>query len=1191
MNLLPVGVDGEICIGGAGVWRGYLNCPGLTSEKFIRVPFISSMLPEHSSMTDLLYRTGDMGRYLADGNVVVAVNKDEWAGVGSSPLVAPRSEIERKIYATWSKILGEETIGVTSDFFQLGGNSIKAVKLVLEINREFNVTLMLTDIIEYMTIEKLSAYLDELSPGSSAPAAIERVDEAYNIPVAYIFKGALNREAFVNAFEMLVERHESLRTVFITVDGEPKQRIMGKEEMGFKLEAIDLRKDADREKRARVLADEDAVQVFDLGQGPLISAKLLRLEDEKYLFLLNMHHIISDGWSMGVLVREVCMLYNSAVNGVESSLLPLKIQYKDFSAWQNKILHKELLQEQEAYWIKLFSDELPVLDLPTDYSRPFFQSFEGTSKRFVLNEPETRVIKDMAKELGGTPFMVILGIYNLFLSKLSGQEDIIVGVPTAGRRDADLENIIGMFVNTLAMRNKPKGEKTIKDFLEEIKQNTLAANENQEYQFEELVDKISVRRDTARNPIFDVMFVLQSIEMPIVEIPGLRVGPYEYESKISKFDITLSGFEEGQRLFFSLEYCTKLFKKETIERFIRYFKNTASAAAKASGQKIRDIEIISEEEKKRLLYDFNDSSRVYPTRTTIHELFQQQAKKYPHTIAVVGPGHGAWGNVGKADLRSLHDRHCVSLTYQELNKKSHQLAHLLRDKGVKADTIVGIMVERSIEMIIGIMGILKAGGGYLPIDPGYPRDRIRYMLVDSGAKLFLAAPQPRVKVEAEVEKNGGQPQGLSLEIMNIKVVPSTLISTSRQAAFPTSLAYIIYTSGSTGKPKGVMVEHRSLLNILWVLSERYPFSGKDNYLLKTSVMFDVSVTELFGWLMGGGGGGLTVLEKGGEKDPQMILDTIERSRITHINFVPSMFSALVPILNAHNIKQLSSLKYIFLAGEALGPGLVTAFTSLVTHVVLENLYGPTEAAIYASGYSLQQWNGSDNIPIGKPLPNIKLDILDRYGHMQPIGIPGELWIGGVGLARGYLNRPELTAERFCLLLSLSPLYKTGDLAKWQSDGNIEFLARLDHQVKIRGNRIEMGEIENRLLKNEKIKEALVVAKDEENGVRYLCAYIVSNKEFEVSELREYLSLELPDYMIPSYFVRLEKIPLTIHGKIDRRSLPEPGFRGSGIYVGPEDEVEEKLAELWSEVLGMEKGLIGINSNFFELGGHSLKAVT
>ena len=618
------------------------------------------------------------------------------------------------------------------------------------------------------------------------------------------------------------------------------------------------------------------------------------------------------------------------------------------------------------------------------------------------------------------------------------------------------------------------------------------------------------------------------------------------------------------------------------------------------------------QKKKSVMRDrFNDNNKNnketrYPRDKTIHQLFEHQVENAGDKIAVIGMEHGAWGT--------------ASLTYRELNRKSNQLAYQLIERGVKPNSIVAVMVERSIEMVIGILGILKAGGAYMPIDPHYPAERIHYMLRDSGAKLILTQ-KPFLHHKAY-----GITEIIDLEEPKLYSGPYSNPDPLSNAA---DIAYILYTSGSTGRPKGVVVEHRSVVNLLTALSRAYPLSPTDGYLLKTTFLFDVSVSELFGWIMGGSR--LIILERDEEKDPQSIIDTIEAAGVTHINFVPAMFNAFTLHLDTHNINKIRSLKYIFLAGEVLAPELVERFRHLNTFIYLENLYGPTEGTVYASWYSLSEWKGTGNIPIGKPLPNVKLYILDNAGNEKSVGEIGELCIAGIGVARGYLNNPDLTAEQFdrdlqddqddqdekgpasretyvekgkgidknpltSLPLCLStPLYRTGDLCRWLPDGNIEFLGRIDFQVKIRGFRIELGEIENQLLKHDTIKEAVVTAREEKNRDRYLCAYIARtgefDKTFDTTQLREYLLQTLPGYMVPSFFVTLDKLPLTDSGKVDRKSLPAPDVVRSAAYptTAPRDKIEEKLAALWSEVLGIEKHRIGIDNHFFELGGHSLKA--
>jgi amino acid adenylation domain-containing protein len=1008
----------------------------------------------------------------------------------------------------------------------------------------------------------------------------------YNLPQALALQGDVNIPRLVKTFEKLVSRHESLRTSFHMINDEPVQVVH--DDVKFEMENCDTgnRQQAIGNK-GKISFLKNFVRPFDLSGAPLLRVRLVKEENKKYVLMVDMHHIISDGTSQGILTKEFMFLYKG------NELAPLRLQYKDYSRWQNSPKVQDAIRQQEEFWRQQFDGDIPALSLPYDYPRPALQRFEGNTEGFELDTRETRRLKELALKQGTTLFMVLLAVYNIFLSKVSGQEDIVVGTPIAGRQHGDLESIIGMFVNTLALRSYSWGKKRFTEYLEEIKQKTLKAFENQDYPFEELVEMVFTHRDLSRNPLFDVMFVLQNILGPREDeakptMQDIKITPRPVEEGASKFDLSLFAAEREERLYLTFEYCTRLFKDETLARFIKYINAIILSVIENPGKKISEIGIIWEEEKNRILFDFNDTAADYPQGKTIHELFEQQVERTPDSIAL----HGcmdAW----------VHEE--ADITYRELNEKAHQLAYVLKEKGIKPGTIVGIMVERSLEMIIGILGILKAGGAYMPVEPDYPEERINYMLKDSGAKILLTSH--------EIVNSFG--------IWNLEFGISP-----RQGG---QLAYILYTSGSTGKPKGVMVQHCSVVNVLSALFKMYPFLETDVYLLKTSFLFDVSVSEIFGWYWGGGR--LAILGKDDHKDPWKILDAVESLKVTHINFVPSMFNAFLDTLDERNISKLSRLKYIFLAGEALLTVLVEKFRRLDTGIVLENIYGPTEGTVYSSRYSLSRWQGGENIPIGGPIQNIQLYILGKDNQLQPMGIPGELRIAGIGVARGYLNNPELTFERFRnyklqitnykqkineqllrgvqggSFLEKSPpgrwrqkLYKTGDLARWLPDGDIEFLGRTDHQVKIRGFRVELGEIENLLLTGDKVKEAVVITREREDKDKYLCAYIVpvgtreeSGKGPDINRLKEYLADKLPRYMVPDHFVILDQIPLTSSGKIDRKALPVSELKEEEGLIPPRDKTGKKLVEIWSKVLGIKREIIGINSNFFQLGGHSLRA--
>ena len=1084
---------------------------------------------------------------------------------------APRNALEETLVRIWSEVLGIDKIGINDSFFELGGHSLKATMLMSKIHKELNKEVPLKQLFKLPTIKGISRYIE--STEKSIYSSIEKTQEkeyyeassaqkrmyslqqfdlksiGYNMPGVMVIEGRLNVEKLEKSFSELIRRHETLRTSFETIEDKIVQKV--NKNVNFKLERFEVDFIEDSNKVVENIV-KDFVRAFDLSKAPILRVGLIELEENKHILMFDMHHIISDGVSMGILTDEFAKLYEG------NELEELKIQYKDYSEWQNNFLKSEEMQKQKEYWINRFSDEIPVLNMPVDFHRPSMQSFEGDSISFEIDGKLTESLRKIVKETGGTMYMVLLSGLNVLLSKYSGQEDIIVGSPIAGRSHAYLEKIIGMFVNTLAMRNYPLGNMIYEDFLKAVKENSLAAYENQDYQFEELVDKLNISRDISRNPLFDVMFTMQNFESYEIELKDLIFKGCEQETGIAKFDLTLFASELEENIIFNLQYSTKLYKRETIERMIAHFVNILKAVTADTKIKLNEIEMLTEEEKYKLLNEFNDTYANCPTDKTIHELFEEQVERTPNNIAVV-----------------YEDK---KLTYRELNERANSLARALRKNGVKADSIVGIMVERSLEMIIGIMGILKAGGAYLPIDPNYPEDRIMYMLEDSETKILLTVEHLLNKLDFGGEQLNIQDENIYSD--NVDNLGKT--NNSKK------LAYVIYTSGSTGKPKGVMMQIDSVVNLLLDMQKNYPLLSDDTYLFKTSFTFDVSVAELFGWFLNNGR--LAILEPGAEKDPNRIARIIEKHKITHINFVPSMLSVFVDKLEGCSTDSIKSLKYVFVAGEKLSNELASKFYNSKIEGKLVNIYGPTETT-YTTGYLLNENEMTENIPIGRPLSNIKVYVIDKNNKLAPIGVSGELCVSGESMSRGYLNNSELTAKKFVEnpFSKDEKMYRTGDLVRWLPDGNIEFLGRIDHQVKIRGFRIELGEIESNLLTYEGVKEAIVVDKEDETDSKYLCAYIVSENEIKVRDMREHLLEKLPDYMVPQYFVQLGEMPLTPNGKIDRKALPKPdGSIATGTeYEGPRNEVEEKLVAIWSEALQVDR--VGINDNFFELGGHSLKA--
>ncbi len=1106
----------------------------------------------------------------------------------------PRDKLEAKLVEIFSRVLEiQGAISIDDNFFELGGHSLKAIMLLSKIHKELDIRIPLTEIFKKPTIRGLGKYIKRaesekyysirpiekknyytLSSAQKRLYILQKMkvgNIAYNMPAVIPLSLKCDLEKIEGIFKTLIKRHESFRTSFHMIDDEPLQRVHDHGELKIEYyDFVDAKRMSENINVLLLSIIKNFVSPFDLSKAPLLRVGLIKTGDESDILMVDMHHIISDGISLNILEEEFMSLYR----GEESN--PLRIRYKDFSQWQNDEEKKEYFKQQEIYWLKEYNGEIPVLDLPTDYPRPANQSFEGEFVDFELFLEEAKALEALALSEGITLFMLILAVFTVMLSKLSGQEDIIVGTPVAGRNHADLSRIIGMFVNTLALRNYPEGEKSFREFLYVLKERTLEAFENKDYQFEDLVDAVLLNRDATRNPLFDAKFTFETIDenstgIPTGESPyvgGKEESPDSYGLGTSKCDLSLYAFKTDERLFFSFNYCKRLFKKETIDRLIRYYKKIVSSIVENPDITLSEIDIISEEERNRILYEFNNTAFQYQKDKTIQRLFEEQVERGGDRVAIIG---------------------ITSLTYRELNEKSNRLAFSLQKKGVRPDTIVGIMVERSVEMIMGIFGILKAGGAYLPIDMNCSQERMNFMLKDSRARILLTN---HILMEMSVQETHGSSQ--------------ISINASPRPAIPSHLAYAIYKPGPGGKPKSVLIEHHSVSNRLNWMQRYYPITPQDVILQKNKITFDVSVWELFWWSFQGAA--LCLLNPGSERDPEPITDAVEKNRVTAIHFVPSMLDALLDYLETTGKgRKFIGLRYVFSSGEELKFIHVKRFHRLLKRrgetesPRLVNLYGVTESTANVSFFDCQEEDSHKRVPIGKPIDNVRLYIVAGSLKLQPTGICGELCIAGDGLARGYLNRPELTAEKFVDKENLgaksqepkAKLYKTGDLARWLPDGNIEFLGRSDHQVKIRGFGVEPAEIENQLLSYEEIKGAVVLAKEDDKENNFLCAYIVPKspngaKRIDVSELREFLSKLVPDYMIPSFFIQVEKIPLTSNGRVDKKALPEPEIKRGDGYVAPRNEVEKILVKTWSEVLGITR--IGIDQSFFEIGGDSIKAI-
>jgi len=989
-------------------------------------------------------------------------------------------------------------------------------------------------------------FLDQLEPGNAA----------YNISAAYHIRGLLSVAALEQSLNEIVRRHEVLRTTFVMEDGQPVQVIAPA--LSLTLSVVDSRKlpETKREAEVQRLAVEEALRPFDLARGPLLRATLLWLGDEDHVLFLMMHHIVSDGWSIGIFNRELSVLYEAFSAGKPSLLPELPIQYADFAHWQRRWLQGEVLETPLAYWKQQLDGGLPVLELPTDQPRPAVQTFRGAVQSFVLSSDLTERLQALNRQEDVTLFTTLLAAFKTLLYRYTGQEDIIVGSPVANRSRVETEGLIGFFVNTLVLRTDLSGKPTFQELLGRVREVTLEAHAHHDLPFEKLVEELQPERDLSRNPLFQVMFAFQSAPAEALALRGLAVTPLEVESKAAQFDLTLSTEETRQGLKGVVEYNTGLFDGATIERMIGHFKVLLEGIVADAGQRLSELLLLTEAERHQLLVAWNDTRVEYPQDKCIHQLFEEQVERTPGAVAVVVEEE--------------------QLTYGELDRRANQVAHYLRKLGVGPETLVRICVERSLEMVVGLLGILKAGGAYVPLDPAYPQERLTFMLKDTQTAVLLTQqrlvgglPEHRARVvclDADWKTIGEE----SEENLGAKV-------TDR------NLAYVIYTSGSTGRPKGVMNTHRGIRNRLLWMQDAYRLAESDRVLQKTPFSFDVSVWEFFWPLLTGAC--LVMARPEGHKDSTYLVLLIAEEKITTMHLVPPMLQVF---LQEQELEACDSLRRVICSGEMLPLKLQERFFACLD-AGLHNLYGPTEAAVDVTFWPCERESARRVVPIGRPIANTQIYLLDEYLHVVPVGIPGELHIGGVGLARGYLNRPDLTAEKFVPNPfsdeAGARLYKTGDLACYLPDGNIEFLGRIDHQVKIRGFRVELGEIEAVLGQHSAVQETVVLAREDIPGDKRLAAYVVPHNERApaISELRDFLKKELPDYMVPSAFVMLDALPLTPNGKVDRRALPAPDTARPELektFVTPRTAAEEVLAGIWTKVLGLER--VGVHDDFFEL---------
>jgi amino acid adenylation domain-containing protein/non-ribosomal peptide synthase protein (TIGR01720 family) len=1286
---VPVGVAGELHIGGAGVGRGYLNRPELTAEKFIEIREleIRELDAKHSdsiSNSPILYKTGDLARYLPDGNieflgrldhqvkirgfrielgeiealltqhpavqtaVVVALDqrlagyvvpkpgaiptaaelrrflKDklpdymtpsafvvldglpltpngkvdrnalpapDWTRRGGE-YTAPRTPTEELLAGLWAQVLGldAERVGIRDSFFELGGHSLLATQLISRVRAAFQVELPLRALFESPTVAGLAAAVAASRPGLAAPPItpaprdselplsfaqqrlwfldqLEPGSALYNLAAAFHLSGPLDVAALERSLNEVARRHESLRTTFaMTADGRAMQKIAPVSRgvvstplpvVPTPLQVTDLR--GSPEADVNRLAAEEARRPFDLAHGPLLRARLLRLADDEHVLIVTMHHIIGDGWSSGILIREAATLYEAFTTGNPPLLPDLPLQYADFAAWQRAWLQGETLESQLTYWKEQLGGSPPLLELPVDHPRPAVQTTRGAYQTFTMPAALAQSLKALSRQEGATLFMTLLAAFQTLLHRYTGQDDINVGTPVANRNRAEVENIIGFFVNTLVMRTDFSSEPTFRGLLKRVREVALGAYAHQDVPFEMLVDALQPQRDLSHSPLFQAMFVLQNAPARTLTLPSLALRPLEADSGTAKFDLTLMLEETTDGLKGTWEYNADLFEAATINRMIGHFQVLLENIAATPDQPVATIPILTEAERHQLLVEWNDTAVEFPSDKCAHELFEAQVERAPDAVAV-----------------TFSDQ---ALTYRELNCRANQLARHLQMLGVRPETLVGICVERSFEMMVGILGILKAGGAYVPLDPTYPAERLAFMLEDSQAPFLLTHSSLLAQLPPHTAR------AICLD-SDWPIIAEHPITNYQLPITPDNLAYVIYTSGSTGKPKGTLLQHRGLCNLALAYIRDFHLSADSRVLQFFAFGFDGSVADMFMALLSGA---TLCLARREELTPGPDLARfLSEKAITTAVLPPSALAASdVPADGLPHLQTLVS------GGESCTQEIVRRWGPGRRYI---NAYGPTETTVAASWYEVDAWREGANIPIGRPLANTQLYILDKHLQPTPVGVSGELLIGGVGVARGYLNRPELTAEKFIEIRELenSPiLYKTGDLCRYRPDGNVEFLGRLDHQVKIRGFRVEPGEIEAALSQHPAVNEAVVLAREDTPGNHRLVAYVARRGEQTVntSELRGFLERKLPAYLVPAAFVILDALPVTPNGKVDRKALPAPAQDRpelAGDYVAPQSTAEKTLAEIWTQVLGVKQ--IGAHDNFFELGGDSILSI-
>ena len=1125
----------------------------------------------------------------------------------------PQGEIETTLAAIWGELLEATKVGRNDNFFELGGHSLLAITMIGRLREALGLEVEIGDVFEHSRLNELAS---KISNGRQAQlpsiakadrkqplplsyaqqrlwflAQMEAVNAVYHMPFGVRLVGKLDRHALGLALDRLVQRHEALRTTFVVVDGEPVQRIAAAEDSNFllhdhdlrdhdlhDLRPHDLRRQADSELELRKLYEEEAQASFDLEAGPLIRGRLIRQGEDQYALLITMHHIVSDGWSIAVLLNELSILYGAFVRGEGDPLPELGVQYPDYAVWQRQWMQGEILRQQAEYWKTTLAGAPALLELPADHARPADQEYVGAWHEVMLDEELVIGIKELSKQHGATLYMTLLAGWAALLGRLSGQQDILVGTPVANRGQGELERLIGFFVNTLVLRTDLSRRPCVGELLERVKSQSLGAQQHQDIPFEQVVEIVQPERSLAHSPLFQVMFAWQNAPRGALDLVGLKTMGLEMAThRVARFDLTVSLWEMDERIAGGVEYATALYEKATIERYLGYWRRMLEGMVAGSGQIVDSLELLSEGERNQLLYEWNQTDAAYPQKC-VHELFEDQVRRGAEAVAVEFEGQKLVDPSLRSGFRlrapaPLTPAKRLKLTYGELNRRANQLAHYLRKAGVGPEKRVGICMERGLEMVIGLLGILKAGGAYVALDPNYPAERLNFMVEDSSIAVLVTHSgllerlpgAPKVicvdKEHVEIARESGEDVGLPLH--------------------PENLAYVIYTSGSTGRPKGVAIQHGSANVLLHWAQEVFSAEELEGVLASTSICFDLSVFEIFAPLSWGG---KTIVVR----DALSLAEIDQESGVTLLNTVPS---AMAELLRINGIP--GSIRTVNLAGEALPLNVVEQLFEKCKVERVFNLYGPSEDTTYSTYACLKRGEANERVPIGNPISNTQAYVLDREYQPVPAGVTGELFLGGQGVARGYLNRPELTAEKFIpnpfSERGAERMYRTGDQVKWSQNGNLEFLGRLDQQVKVRGYRIELGEIEAALQEHPGVEACAVIVREDQPAEKRVVAYVVTNGEVKPEAFREFLKERLPEYMVPSAFVEMDRLPLTPNGKIDRKALPAPERESSERkgYAGPRNGEEEILCGLFAEVLNRDR--VSVHDDFFAIGGHSLLA--